>query len=137
MIRRIGIFIAAIFAGIALMFLVQLSVTRVWWLMEVTWGPDNLPLQGLQQFAALLTSLLAVASGAALITWIAKQDARRVLILFGLIGVVFDGYIMFVKIEGLPVWFRVAFVMVVPIAVVFGWYSANCLLGSKRARRVT
>jgi len=119
------------------MFLVQLSVIRVWGLMGVTWGPDNLPLQGSQQFAALLTSLLAIASGAALIAWIARQDARKLLILFGLIGVAFDGYIMFVKIEGLPAWFRVTFVVVVPIAVAVGWFFAYCLPGSERARHTT
>ena len=79
-----------------------------------------MPVAAIQKMAALTTSFVAVFGGAIAGFSVSRIDGWKVLAIFGLIGVAFDGYVMLFKVTDLPMWFRFCFVVVVPIATVMG-----------------
>ncbi len=105
-------------AGVLSMFAVQFLVTRFWGIVGISWGPGNLPATFAQQVAALSTTFLAMCAGAAPIARFAGRAAWPTIGVFIAVGVLIDGYFMFVKVEGLALWFRIAFVSVIPLASV-------------------
>ncbi len=117
--RRLGLAVLAFIAGIVALFAVQIAVTKIWSLLGVAWGPENLPLVGIQQLAALTTLFAAVLGGSLLAAIVGGRDKWRVLVAMGLLGIAIDGYFMFLIIgEALPLWFRVTFVTLIPTATV-------------------
>jgi hypothetical protein len=120
MIKRTALAGLALIAAIVVMFAVQIVTTNAWFLTGISWGPDNLPVTAMQEMAALTTSFAAIFGGAIAGFSVSRIDGWKVLAIFGLIGVAFDGYIMLFKITEVSTWFRLSFVAVVPIATVVG-----------------
>ncbi|MEO1043142.1 MAG: hypothetical protein AAFX52_12720 [Pseudomonadota bacterium] len=103
-------------AGIIVMFAVQIVLSRLWGMGGVTWGPDALPVTPVPQFAALSTTAAAIFSGAAAVIFASGRRASIPFHLFWLIGVAVDGYVMGLVETSLPLWFRVAFVGLIPLS---------------------
>lgn len=122
---------AAFVLGVVLVFAVQIPLTRVWGALGVTWSAVEPPLNASQQFAALSTlfsSILVSTVGAALV---ARRRAVSVVAVLALLGILIDGYAMFVILaERAPLWFRVAFVGQIPLATYVGWLLVRRRLSS-------
>ena len=115
--------LGAVGLGALLVFAVQIPVTRLWGLLGISWSRENLPLAADQQIAALLTLFLAILCSTLGAALAAGRLAIAALSILVLIGVSIDGYAMFVKLAGaLPLWFRAAFVLQIPLATVCGWF---------------
>ncbi|MDJ0712439.1 MAG: hypothetical protein QNJ14_18785 [Woeseiaceae bacterium] len=117
--RRLGFAVLAFIAGVVALFAVQITITKIWSLLGITWGRENLPVVATQQLAALTTLFAAIFGGSLVAAFVSVRDRWRVLAAMGFLGIVIDGYFMFFKIgEALPLWFRVIFVTLIPAATV-------------------
>ncbi len=126
--QRIGLSVVAFVVGTIALFAVQIAQTRVWSLADVTWGPGNLPLSSIPQVAALMTVFGAVFAGSLVAAVISGRDKWLVLTVMCLVGVFIDGYFMFVDVgDALPLWFRLSFVTLIPIATVIAGLVSNRL----------
>lgn len=118
----------AFITGVMALFAVQFSVAKIWSMQGITWGPDNLPLLANQQVGALSTLFTAILGGSLVAAVIGARDKWSVLAAMGVVGVVIDGYFMFVRIgEALPLWFRATFVSLIPVATVIAGVISNAL----------
>lgn len=134
--RRFGAAVLAFIAGVVAMFAVQISVTKIWSIQGTAWGPENLPLQAIQQFASLSTLFTAILGGSLVAAFVSGRDRWSVLAAMGLVGVGIDGYFMFVKIgEALPLWYRVTFVSLIPVATVIAGMLADRLRPRNKTTR--
>lgn len=126
--RRLGVAVAAFVAGVLALFAVQILVTKAWSLAGITWGSTNLPQSAIQQIASLTTLFTAILFGSLLAAILSSKDRWLVLAAMCLVGVTIDGYFMFVKIgEDLPVWYRVTFVTLIPVATVIAGVVSDAL----------
>lgn len=117
--RRFGVSVLAFIVGVAALFAVQFSVTKIWSIQGITWGPENLPLVAIQQFASLMTLFTAIFGGSLVAAIVSSRDRWSVLAAMCLVGIAIDGFFMFVRIgEALPLWYRVTFVSLIPVATV-------------------
>lgn len=125
----------AVIAGIALLFIVQMSLVALWKTVGIRWSNAELPLAPGQQVAALSTLFAAIFVSTLGAAWIAGDRAVFALLILVTIGVGIDGFAMFVKIgEALPLWFRIAFVAQIPLATLVGWIVVRPWLSRSRNR---
>ncbi len=126
--RRFGVAVLAFIVGVAALFAVQFSVTKIWSIQGITWGPENLPLAAIQQVASLTTLFTAILGGSLVAAIVSGRDRWSVLTAMCLVGIAIDGYFMFVRIgEALPLWYRVTFVSLIPAATVVAGIVADLM----------
>ena len=117
--RRLITSVLAFLAGVVSLFATQIAITKLWGVLDVEWGRDNLPTLPVQQIAALSTVFVAVLVGSFVAAYLSKRDALRVLAVMCFVGMSVDGYAMFVILkDALPLWFRAGFVAQIPLGTV-------------------
>ena len=127
--HRLGVGVFAFIFGVISLFGAQIGTSRLWGLFGVTWGRDNLPTTPEQELGALSTLFVAVFVGSLVAAMICKRDTWRVLMVMCLVGVLVDGYAMFVTLQdALPLSFRLTFVGIIPVATILaGWLATRYL----------
>lgn len=107
-------------ASIASVFIVQLLVSKLWNLAGVSWGPGNLPVDPIQQVAMLSSTFIAGLFAPIVAITIYRAIPWVVVYAICAFGMSIDLFAALVPLATLPLWFKVAFVVSVPLQVVVG-----------------
>lgn len=110
----------AIIVGLFLVFVVQMAITKLWNLAGIYWGPNSLPFETIQQIGMLSSAFIAGVVGPAISVIIARKKALAIVLIFLLVGLSIDVYASLVPLKPVATWFRIAWVLSVPIQVYFG-----------------
>ena len=120
--------VSALLLGLFSLFIVQSVITFVWGTFGVTWGPGNLPVAMDQKVAMLMTTFVAGLVGPMVATLVCRKVPVVVLAIMCLIGLTVDVYAAMGPLAPLVVWFRVVFVLSVPMQIVLGGYLGYLLV---------
>lgn len=113
-------YLLAILLGVVSVFVVQLLITKLWNLAGIGWGPNNLPFELSQKVGMFSSAFIAGVIGPFIAVIIAKRKALIIIIAFLLIGLSIDIYASIVPLKTVAMWFRIAWVLSVPIQIYFG-----------------
>lgn len=119
-----GTFVLAILS----VFVVQYGITRVWNIFGVSWGPANLPLELVQQLAMLSTTFVAGLFAPIVAIVLCRRIPWGVIFSICAFGLAMDFYAALIPLADLPLWFRVAFVLSVPLQVYVGTRIGSALI---------
>lgn len=129
---RVALSLLAFIGGLGSVFIVQYGVTHLWDSFGISWGPNNLPTEPVQQAAVLLTTFVAGVAGPIVATFIVRRVPWVVLAAMCSVGLAIDGYAAAYPLSALPSWFRIAFVVSVPFQILVGGYAGYRLLNLGR-----
>lgn len=110
----------AILIGVISVLLVQFVITKLWNLAGINWGSNNLPFQLPQQIGMLCSAFIAGVIGPCIAVFIARKKTLVIILAFLAIGLSIDIYAAIVPLKPVPMWFRIAWVVSVPIQVYLG-----------------
>ena len=113
-------YILAILLGVVAVLTTQFLLTKLWNLAGISWGPNNLPFELPQKVGMLFSAFIAGVIGPGIAVIIAKRKALIIIIAFLLIGLSIDIYASIIPLKPVALWFRIAWVISVPIQVYFG-----------------
>lgn len=128
---RIIRYIIAMILGVVAVFLVQFMVTKLWNAAGITWGPNNLPINLNQQIGMLSSAFIAGVIGPCIAVVIAKKKALFLIISFLLIGLSIDLYAAIVPLKPVAMWFRITWVLSVPLQIYLGIEFGGRIIKSK------
>ncbi|NQZ43790.1 MAG: hypothetical protein HRT65_05715 [Flavobacteriaceae bacterium] len=116
-----GIRIAlAILIGLLSVFIVQGLLTRIWNSFGIHWGPENLPFTLPQQIGMLVSAFIGGTVGPFLALVIAKKYSLVIALFFLAIGLAIDLYAALGPLNPVATWFRIIWVLSVPVQVFLG-----------------
>jgi uncharacterized membrane protein YczE len=113
-------YILAFIVGVISVFITQFLITKLWNIAGVSWGPDNLPFEKSQQIGMLTSGFIAGVIGPCIAIIIARKKALILILSFLIIGLSIDLYASIVPLKPVDLWFRVAWVLSVPLQIYIG-----------------
>ncbi|MCW8195601.1 hypothetical protein F6455_12455 [Proteobacteria bacterium 005FR1] len=107
-------------ASVLTVFIVQMVVTKLWNFIGVSWGPGNLPIEPVQQTAMLSTTFVAGVSAPIVAIAVCRQV--RWILIYSIcgFGMAIDVFAALVPLADLPLWFKITFILSVPLQVALG-----------------
>lgn len=126
-------YLLAIVFGVLSVLIIQSLIAKLWNLIGIDWGPDNLPFELNQQIGMLSSAFIAGTIGPCLAVVIARKKALLLIIVFLIIGLSIDLYAAIVPLKPVATWFRVAWVISVPLQVYFGIELGGKIINKKSA----
>ncbi|WP_193166049.1 hypothetical protein [Microbulbifer hainanensis] len=118
--KRVTVLFFIFLSSITSVFVVQMMITKIWNIYGVSWGPGNLPVEPNQQIAMLSTTFVAGLFAPIVAIVIYRKIPLSVISAICAFGMAIDLYAALVPLASLPVWFKFAFVMSVPLQVLAG-----------------
>ncbi|WOX05070.1 hypothetical protein [Microbulbifer pacificus] len=119
-------------ASIASVFIVQMMITKLWNFSGVTWGPGDLPVSPVQQIAMLTTTFIAGLFAPIVAIAICRRIPWVVIFAICTFGLTIDVFAVLVPLVSLPLWFKVSFVISVPLQVYVGTKIGTALFLSRQ-----
>ena len=110
-------------------------LTKLWNTAGIFWGPDNLPFILSQQLGMLSCAFIAGTIGPCVAVIVARKKALVLIIAFLLIGLTIDIYAALVPLKSVPIWFRMAWVLSVPLQIFLGIELGGQLIKSKSVQQ--
>lgn len=132
--KKIIILFLVFTASVASVFIVQMMITKLWNFGGVSWGPGNLPVHPVQQTAMLCTTFLAGLFAPIVAIAICRRIPWVVIFSICAFGLTIDVFAVLVPLASLPLWFKLSFVISVPLQVYVGTKIGVLLFLSKRPR---
>lgn len=121
-------------ASVVSVFIVQMLITKLWNFTGVHWGPGNLPVELVQQVAMLSTTFIAGVTAPIVAIAIYRNVPWVVIYSICAFGLAIDVFAALVPLATLPLWFKVAFVVSVPLQVIVGTMIGIRLLVQSNAK---
>ena len=125
--------ILGIVLGLVSVPLVQSLITKIWNKGGVSWGPDNLPFELTQQMGMHCAAFIAGIVGPCVAVLIAGRKTAAIIISFLVIGLSIDLYAALFPLKPVALWFRISWVISVPIQVFLGvWLGLRITVGGEK-----
>ncbi|WP_078084073.1 hypothetical protein [Microbulbifer mangrovi] len=135
--KTVSLFLVFI-AAVVSVFVVQFLITKLWGFAGVSWGPGNLPVTPAQKIAMLSTTFLAGLLAPIVAIAICRKIPWGIICAICVFGMGIDIFAALAPLASLPTWFKVAFVVSVPLQVIAGtMIGSGFLLENKAEAELT
>ncbi|WGL16028.1 hypothetical protein PVT68_14780 [Microbulbifer bruguierae] len=126
--KAIALFLLFLISVVSV-FVVQLVITKLWNFAGISWGPGNLPVEPIQKIAMLSSTFIAGLFAPIVAITVYRKVPWVVIFAICVLGLTIDVFAALVPLATLPVWFKIVFVVSVPLQVILGTTIGIGLLG--------